>query len=327
MGCFVASFACFSKAIYLFYTMGSNNFFYTDFSLFLHPSYFALYLNLAIIALFFWNFNSETTGFLKINKVLNYFLILIFAVTIILLSSKMGVLSLLVSYVLSYAYLFFYKKKFVKTLAHFFVFSVIMYFSYLYIIKKTRFSSLHNITESVQFKKINSSETDSLARNSIDYATTESSQVRYLVWHESVELIKKNWLYGVGTGDIKDILLERYKEKKMWWTYEKKMNSHNQFLQSWGALGIPGIFLLLGGFVVAFYHSIKRRKFIYSGLLLLLILNFMVESMLETQAGVIFFAFFNSLFCFTPSAKTDIGNPLQGQKSPLLFLERPSEAG
>lgn len=299
LGCFITSAVCFSKALYLYLTQGVNKFFYSDFSLFLHPSYFALYLNLAIITLFIWNFNTEPDSKNIMRVVRNYFSILFFLVTIVFLSSKIGIISLLFTLISACAYLLFVKKKYLNTLIHFLFFFIVMYFFFVYFINESRFATLQNIMSNVQFQQINSSETDTLAKNFINYGTTESSQVRYLVWHESIELIKENWLFGFGIGDFKDKLLDRCKAKKMWWTYEKKINSHNQFLQTMGVLGIPGIFLLIGGFVIAIIHSIKYRKYIYANFLIFLFLNFMVESMLERQAGVIFFAFFNSLLFFS----------------------------
>lgn len=311
LGCFTASAACFLKAAYLFFSSAANNFFYTDFSLFLHPSYFAVYLNLAILILLIWNFNLDS--FYK--KIINYSLIVFFSITIIFLSSKMGIISLIIPFIVSYCCLFFVKKKYLKTIIHFFVFFIVILISYKYIITETRFATLHNI-ENFNFQQLNQAEADSLAKPDMVYKITESNQIRYLVWIEAIKLVRENWLAGVGTGDIKDELLKKYEKDNLWWILEKKYNAHNQFLQTWGALGIPGILFILGGFIIAFYQSIKKRKFIYFGFLLLLILNFLVESMLETQAGVIFFAFFNSLFCFIPSAKTDTGNLQQAQKSP-----------
>lgn len=300
LGCFAASIACFSIATYLYFNEGVNHFSYTDFSLFLHPSYFSAYLNTSIIILVIWNFNTSP---LKI-KVLNYLLILIFSITIIFLSSKLGIISLPIPFIIGYYYLFFVKKKRLQTLTHLALLFIIIYFSYSRFIKNTRMGELHTITSIMPFQEIFFCKADSTTTTPINYATTESSQVRYLIWQESTQLIKENWLFGVGTGDIKDKLVEKYKAKKIWWAYEKKLNAHNQYLQTMGAIGIIGLFLLLGSFYIALHNSIKKGNYIYLNFAIVIALNFMVESMLETQAGVIFYAFFNSLLLFLGNKET-----------------------
>jgi hypothetical protein len=48
--------------------------------------------------------------------------------------------------------------------------------------------------------------------------------------------------------------------------------------------------------------SIKQKSGIYVLFAILIILNFLVESMLQTQAGVIFYVFFISLFLLSERA-------------------------
>jgi O-antigen ligase len=43
---------------------------------------------------------------------------------------------------------------------------------------------------------------------------------------------------------------------------------------------------------------LKQKKYIYTLFLVIIIINFMTESILETQSGVIFFAFFNTIFFY-----------------------------
>lgn len=131
--------------------------------------------------------------------------------------------------------------------------------------------------------------------NVIDNTTTESSKVRLLIWQTSAEIIKDNFLFGVGTGDVKDVLMSKYKEKGLTGAYKENLNAHNQFLQTFIALGLPGILLLLASFVFPFILAIKTRNYIYLAFLIIVFINFLTESMLETIAGVMFYAFFNSL--------------------------------
>jgi O-antigen ligase len=129
----------------------------------------------------------------------------------------------------------------------------------------------------------------------IDKTTTESSSVRVLIWQAATEIIKDNFIFGVGTGDVKDVLLEKYKEKGMTGALSERLNAHNQFLQTFIALGLPGIILLLSSFIFPFILAFRKKNFIYIVFLVIVFINFLTESMLETIAGVLFYAFFNSL--------------------------------
>ena len=75
---------------------------------------------------------------------------------------------------------------------------------------------------------------------------------------------------------------------------EHKLNAHSQFLQTGIALGIPGLSALVAMLLVPL--SLRRNRFIlFISLTVIMTLNFLVESMLEVQAGVIFYAYFSSL--------------------------------
>ncbi len=137
-----------------------------------------------------------------------------------------------------------------------------------------------------------------LKKNSATYINTaESSTSRLMAWKVSHEIIQEHPL-GVGIGDVKPHLLEKYKAHGLTIMYELKLNSHNQYLQTTIAIGIVGgVFLvvLLAGSLVKAY---RNRSILAVSFMLLFILHLLVESMLERQAGVLFFAFFTGVFLF-----------------------------
>ena len=47
-----------------------------------------------------------------------------------------------------------------------------------------------------------------------------------------------------------------------------------------------------------FIISLKEKNYDYTIFLLVIILNFTTESVLETQSGIVFFSLFNTLFFF-----------------------------
>ena len=95
-------------------------------------------------------------------------------------------------------------------------------------------------------------------------------------------------------------MLERYKQEKLTIILNKKLNAHNQYLQTFLGLGIPGLLLLLSFLLVPFSLAWKKKKknFPYMAFILIVLLNFLVESMLEARAGTNFIALFNCLFAY-----------------------------
>ena len=133
--------------------------------------------------------------------------------------------------------------------------------------------------------------------NNIHSIDNLKEDVRFYIWTGSWEAAKENIPYGVGTGDAKDILKNKYKDKSLEYFYNREYNAHNQYLQILLTLGIPGIAVFVSGLLYAFFISIKKRYFLYIVFLIIFGLNILTESMLERQAGVVFYAVFNALLC------------------------------
>ena len=133
----------------------------------------------------------------------------------------------------------------------------------------------------------------------------ESSAARILVWKAAMEVIKDDPIIGVGTGDVKKELRKVYKEKNIESAYEDHLNAHNQYIQTTVALGIIGLLVLLSFFFLPIIYAYKNNNPLYIIFLALVGFHFLFESMLERQAGVVFYAFFNSLLFYFTIKKTE----------------------
>jgi O-antigen ligase len=100
----------------------------------------------------------------------------------------------------------------------------------------------------------------------------------------------------VGIGDIHDELNKEYSKNNFQFGIGKNFNPHNQYLHTGVSLGVIGILVLLLMLVFPFVYSMKHQEWIYALFILIIFLNSMTESILERQAGILFFSFFNSLF-------------------------------
>lgn len=295
-GSVVNVFACFMWAAYRFlkpvyvlidgisYDLGPNYFYYTELSVFLHPSYIAMYSVFALIALIYL----INKGELKLNWkwALIIFFLIIF---ILLLSSKAGWIGLFL------VILYFFKSLVMKKralIALLIAGSLIALFFFLNIYLtptySTRIPQLSVITQTLKDLKEGNKKAE----------TSDGTRSRILVWKSATEIIKSNFWFGVGTGDAKDKMLEKYQEKGMIYEYENKLNAHNQFLNTFIAVGFVGFAVLFLCFLIPLFYSIKNKNVLFGGFIIIVSVNFLFEAMLETQAGVIFYAFFNALLCF-----------------------------
>jgi O-antigen ligase len=128
---------------------------------------------------------------------------------------------------------------------------------------------------------------DNVARN--------SSQIRLLAWQTAWEIIRENPL-GVGTGDSSAELNEKYAEQGETYALKRSFNSHNQFFQSGVENGWPAIVILILLFITGLRWAWKWKDWVFGTFLLVLGFNMLFESILEVQAGVVFFSFFMMIF-------------------------------
>jgi len=126
------------------------------------------------------------------------------------------------------------------------------------------------------------------------YASGYSFFQRMVYWQVAMEIIEKNFFFGVGTGDVKDAFKEVYAadhydlDEKYW------LRAHNQFLTFFVSFGVFGLAYFIYFFVQAFRFN--RKSYLAWSISLLALLSCLTEDTLETQAGVAFFGFFLALF-------------------------------
>ncbi len=118
-------------------------------------------------------------------------------------------------------------------------------------------------------------------------------------WKASLNLIRENFWWGVGTGDLNTAFDEYYKRTNSPLEEANRWRSHNQYLSIFVATGVFGFIWFL---FVLVYPPLKLRKFtdyFYFVFFITIVLSMLTEDTIESQAGVTLFAFFNAflLFC------------------------------
>ncbi|MDP3556253.1 MAG: O-antigen ligase family protein [Bacteroidota bacterium] len=277
-GCFFSCLALIARAFYFASTGHTEYFFYTQFSVFIHASYFAMYLILAIALVLIL----YPTWFKAQKNIIyaSYFFVGVFIITIFLCSSKLGILSFFIAAPL----ILFYK---FKRLLNFkkigiLVIGIILLGFLSYKLFPNSFNRLSSLT--------------TISSSSIDKTSSESTAVRILIWEQAIIIIKENFWLGTGVGDANDALYNSYEKNGLTGAFSHKLNAHNQYFQTFIGLGLVGFLILVVitlGYLILGIVNGNFFLFLFS---LLIVLNFFVESMLQTSAGILFFVFFFCLF-------------------------------
>lgn len=94
-------------------------------------------------------------------------------------------------------------------------------------------------------------------------------------------------LFGVGTGDVNDELVEWNQDRANRGVAESRLNAHNQFLNFSVQFGIVGVLVLTMVFILLFYWAIQFNDQVLAMLTVVFFINFFFESFLETRAGIL----------------------------------------
>jgi O-antigen ligase len=156
-----------------------------------------------------------------------------------------------------------------------------------------RFANLQNI----DFKVI--------SEESYSYDTPLNGiSLRLIQWRLAFEILEENdaWIIGLGQSNTQDILDDKYREVGLY-TGNDELNDkgylgynfHNQFVETMVSSGSIGLILLL--FLIILVVA-KRKMLIFpNAVLLITILFFISESVIERQAGILVFSI---IICYAP---------------------------
>jgi hypothetical protein len=126
-------------------------------------------------------------------------------------------------------------------------------------------------------------------------ANGHSFTQRLEYWKTAIEIIKKHPIFGVGTGDVPKAFEQQYIKSNSSLAQEWRLRSHNQYLSFAVAFGLFGLLWFLITLIYPFLKLNSSFNYLYIAFFIVTIISFFTDDMLETQAGVTFFAFMN---CF-----------------------------
>ncbi|MDX5404592.1 MAG: O-antigen ligase family protein [Bacteroidota bacterium] len=131
-----------------------------------------------------------------------------------------------------------------------------------------------------------------------DHSHFNGFTIRLAEWTCTWDVIQANPFIGVGGGDVTDELVKAYEKRGFVIGVERRYNPHNQYLQSWVAIGITGLAWLILTAILFMRVGFRRWDlplWIWSGTFFI---SMLAESVLEREAGLVHLFFIGGLFLF-----------------------------
>lgn len=126
---------------------------------------------------------------------------------------------------------------------------------------------------------------------------------RFEHWKASRLIIKDQFWFGVGTGDLPAVFKETYERTNSPLKSQWRWRSHNQYLSIWIAFGVFGAIWFIIVLIYPLIINKNYRTYLFPVFLTIMMLSMLTEDTIETQDGVTLYAFFTSLFAISVAAK------------------------
>lgn len=283
---------CILQALWRFtYTDASlGTLFYTDLMYFQHPSYYALFANMAILFL--------ADGLIKQQhksktRYVDVALLFFFMFLVVLLQSKAGLISLGLMVVAAAFYLWYHHKQ--KGVAAHLLLWPMLFLVSMYVLMPAAFNRINTVAEVVNTPR---------PQEGSHVASQGSNGARLQLWQVAWGVIQEHPVWGVGTGDSEDVFQQALRDtNSIDGTEEAVYNTHSQYLQTYLAVGLFAFVVLLFITLFPIWYGFTHQHLIYMCFGIMMAFNLLVESMFERQAGIMFFGFFNAFLYYVARTK------------------------
>lgn len=130
---------------------------------------------------------------------------------------------------------------------------------------------------------------------------------RVELWRNSLSLIKKNFLLGVGTGDFVEEFAKElsFRNSQLSGSGHK---SHNQYLNVFSTFGILGLILFLFWLIYPPVKSGLINNYFYFAFFFIITISMITEDTLDNIAGRMFYIFFASIMLFNAGVIKDFSS-------------------
>ena len=157
-----------------------------------------------------------------------------------------------------------------------------------------------------RFKDILNPRIDIVMNDKFNYdSPLNGLNLRIIQARFGIEILNDNeaWLFGVGIDKAQELLNDKYVNYGLHTGYNDDFdkgyldyNFHNQYIEIAVRSGLLGLFSLLAMVFLLIIIIIKRQTFVLGWELILLLLFFITESVLERQIGIVYFCLIYSSY-------------------------------
>ena len=269
--CMAATLYLLGRAAWLTHESPENSaFFYTDFSYFIHVTYFSLYLLFSAGWLLMKGLNDHPRFPLHYGVAIAVFFLGVF-----FCASKVMILASIFCACIMALYISLKTKSRLPALA-------LAVLAMLIPILLYRFSANFKLRVDYGLKELRQSESKR------DPEKIGSTGLRLIVWKKTMPIIRNHLPWGIGPGNVQNELQKMYHEQGMKSAENRKLNMHNEFLQQAMGTGIIGLFIL--PWIIFLPWFISKKANVLAGFLFsfLVFSACLTESILERQAGTLF---------------------------------------
>lgn len=128
----------------------------------------------------------------------------------------------------------------------------------------------------------------------IYHGDSYTEDIRAVIWQNSIDVWKQQPIIGVGVGDFEDELYKNYEKNGYPSFITKRLDAHNQFLETGGSIGVIGFVFLILMFIFPLLRYYKNHAFAL--FLLFSVILFSIESAFMHISGLLYWAFFYTFF-------------------------------
>lgn len=271
-----------------------------------HAVYFSIYIFISLVLLL-ENIQRKIWG---VNNIVSLSLITFFSILLFLLSSKL-IITFYILYLLYYLIVLTRKTVLNRKVTTGVIAAIVIVISTIFFTNNPISDRFRDITAG----KLAVIKQDKYTPG--DYFN--GIQFRLLQWKLVSEILNthNSWWQGVSAANAQPFLDEEYIAKDMYLGDPstgnrgyREYNTHNQFLESLLNNGIPGLLAMLFIYFTLIKIILQKKQSISTFIIALLLIYAAIESVFETQYGIILFTFFPVFLCVENKNEPTINQPI-----------------
>ncbi|SDZ80999.1 O-antigen ligase family protein [Bizionia paragorgiae] len=286
---FLLGFALYRQFLFMpdFSTINWYFFTYYDFTevLDIHPTYLGMYLCLAFTAVLYRYLNTKN------NPLITILLLGFLGLTIFLVGSRIALtcLVLIIIYLLAFKIKTLDKTKRIMILLLITMIPVLV-LNFIPIVKERMIDMTFGLKTDYEYAKYGDDGKDNNYNGGFG--------PRLKIWHCAVDVGNYNPFIGSGFGFTQQRLNTCYNNSNLEAYAKKDYQTHSQYFNSYARGGVLGLCALLLLYIYSVVVSLSRKQVLHFGFLIIIVVASVTENILNRHMGIVFFAFFNSLFFF-----------------------------